>query len=132
MERIKPKIPGMIALAVSVVSCVFLVGSVISSITEPPVEEGLSGAFALWVYAVIFAIISIVFYLTDAVMCIRKTFGEKLDVLDAVLIFWVFGSIPMVIFVGGALGINILIWNVYYLAMYLLETVSVVRWIKRK
>lgn len=128
----KTKIPGLIALIISALSFLLLIGAIVTSITEQPVEEGVSGSFALWIYAVIIAMISLIFYVIDAFFCIGIAIAKRRITMDIVLVLLTAGSIPMVIFVGGALGINVLIWNVYYLVMFVLEMISVVRWVKRK
>ena len=42
------------------------------------------------------------------------------------------GSIPMFVFVGASLGINILIWNLYYAGMFVLQVFSIRKIILKK
>ena len=51
-------------------------------------------------------------------------------IFNAVLTVMLLGAIPMGLFVGGKLGINIYIWNVYYLAIFVLEVISISKHMK--
>ena len=55
----------------------------------------------------------------------------KIDpIFNIVLAFLLLGTIPMMLFVGGKLGINIYIYFLYYLAIFVLEVVSIIKHIK--
>ena len=51
-------------------------------------------------------------------------------IFNTILSILLLGAIPMALFVGGGLGINIYIWNAYYLAIFILEIVSIVKHVK--
>ena len=74
MRSITTKISAMIAMLISLFSFVLLVSAFIVSINEVPPEMGVSRSFALWVFAVIIAIISLIFYTVDAIFSIMKIF----------------------------------------------------------
>ena len=91
---------------------------------------GVSKSFAFWVYAVITSILSLIFYFVDAVMSIAKAILKIHPVFNIVLAVMLFGAIPMMLFVGAKLGINIYIYFSYYLAIFVLEIVSIIKHIK--
>ena len=130
MKKLTSKIPAMIGIGISVISFILVISAFILAVNEPEVSEGVSRSFALWIYSVITAMISLLFYVLDAFVCIKEITARCQEIFNTVLVVLIFGSIPMVIFVGGGLGINILIWNLYYLLMFVLEAISVVRHIK--
>ena len=130
MRSITTKISAMIAMLISLFSFVLLVSAFIVSINEVPPEMGVSRSFALWVFAVIIAIISLIFYTVDAIFSIMKIFMKVHPAFNFILAVILIGAIPMVIYVGGGLGINIYIWFSYYLLMFALEIVSIIKHIK--
>ena len=71
------------------------------------------------------AIVSIVFYLIDAILMIDDLYHTPTRLLAIAVIAMAVGSIPMFIFVGGCMGINVLIWNVYYAGMFVLQVFSI-------
>ena len=75
---------------------------------------------------------SLIFYFVDAVFSIIKIFMKIHPIFNTILSIMLLGAIPMGLFVGGGLGISIYIWNAYYLAIFILEIVSIVKHIKMK
>ena len=94
--------------------------------------RGVSKSFAFWLFGMIVAYFSLIFYFIDAIFSIIKIFMKIHPVFNAVLSIMLLGAIPMGLFVGGGLGISIYIWNAYYLAIFILEIVSIVKHIKMK
>lgn len=131
MSRITSKWPVLIGTVITALSLLLLIVALVVSLFVSPIDEavgGVSRSFALWTYSVILAMISLFFYAIDGVICLIKAVQEKEDrILNIILTILIIGSIPMVIYVGGGLGISILIWNVYYIGMYILEIVSIKR-----
>ena len=130
MKDISSKIHAIIAMAISLVSFGFMIASLVAMINYvPPTEEefGVSPAFAFWLYGILIAMFSLIFYLVDAVLSIIKVFKRIDPVFNGILAFLLIGAVPMVIFVGGGLGINVYIWNAYYLAIFVLEAISIVK-----
>ena len=78
----------------------------------------------------IVAYFSLIFYFADAVFSIIKVVLKIHPVFNAVLSIMLIGAIPMAIFVGGGLGVSIYIWNAYYLAIFILEIISIAKHMK--
>jgi len=132
MKETLGKTHAMIAMAISLVSFAFMIASLAVMLTEAPPESGVSRSFALWAFGMIFAYLSLIFYFVDAVLSMVKIFRRIHPVFNSVLALMLFGAIPMALFVGGGLGINIYIWNAYHLAIFVLETVSIIKHLKLK
>jgi hypothetical protein len=130
MKSLSTKIPAIIAMLISVFSFVLLISAFVVSTNEPPRDMGVSRSFALWVFAVIFSMISLLFYSIDAIFSAVKIFLKIHPIFNSILVLILIGAIPMVIFIGGSLGINIYIWFSYYLLMFALEIVSIIKHIK--
>ena len=130
MRSASSKIPAMIAMLIAILSLGLLITAFVVSINEVEPERGVSKSFAFWVYAVIASILSLIFYFIDAVMSIVKVFLKIHPIFNTVLALLLFGTIPMMLFVGAKLGINIYIYFSYYLAIFVLEIVSIVKHIK--
>ena len=131
MRSVKTKISAMIGMAISVISFALVIAACIVSIGEEPFEQGgVSRSFALWVFSVILAFLSMPFYFVDGCLCVVKAIESIHPLFNAVLALLLFGAIPMVLFVGGGLGINILIWNLYYAAILTLEMLSIVKHVR--
>ena len=120
-------------MIISLVSFVLMISSFVALITEPPLEQGdISKSFAFWLWGMIVAYFSLIFYFIDAILSAIKVFMKIHPVFNTILSTLLLGAIPMGIFVGGGLGISIYIWNAYYLAIFTLEIVSIVKHIKMK
>lgn len=130
MKNVAIKIPAIIAMLISIFSFALLVSAFIVSVNEVPPEMGVSMSFALWLYAVIISMISLIFYTVDAILSTVKIFRKIHPVFNFILAVILIGAIPMVVYVGGGLGINIYIWFSYYLLMFALEIVSIIKHIK--
>ena len=130
MRDFTTKIHAIIGMAISVVSFGLLITSLILGLIESPTEFGLSNSFSFWVLSVIVAMISLLFYIIDALLSIVKAFKKVDPIFNSLLSILLFGAVPMVIFVGGGTGINIYIWNAYYLTIFVLEIVSLIKHIK--
>ena len=128
VRTLKSKIPAMIAMAVSSVSFVLVLLSLVAPLFEAPIVKdapGTSYSFVLWAFSLMAAIVSIVFYLIDAILMIDDLYHTPTRPLAIAVIAMTVGSIPMFIFVGGRMGINVLIWNVYYAGMFVLQVFSI-------
>ena len=130
MKRLYSKIPAMIAMLIAIFSLGLLITAFIVSINEVEPESGVSTSFACWVYAVITSMLSLIFYFVDAVISVVKAFLRIHPIFNIVLALLLVGAIPMMLFVGAKLGINIYIYFSYYLAMLILEIVSIIKHIK--
>ena len=130
MKSISTIIPAMIAMLIAILCFGLLITAFIVSINEIEPESGVSRSFAFWVYAVITSMLSLVFYFIDAIWSIAKAIMKIDPIFNIVLAFLLLGTIPMMLFVGGKLGINIYIYFLYYLAIFVLEVVSIIKHIK--
>ena len=130
MENTSSKSAAIFAMIISLISFGLMIASLIVSFNETPVEMDVSKSFALWVYGMIVAYFSLIFYFADAVFSIIKAVLKIHPVFNTILAIMLIGAIPMAIFVGGGLGINIYIWNAYYLAIFILEIISIAKHIK--
>ena len=130
MESTATKSAAIFAMLISLISFCLTIAAFVISANETPVVGGVSRSFAFWIFGVIFAYVSLIFYFIDAIFSIIKVFLKIHPVFNAILSIMLLGAIPMVIFVGGGLGIKIYIWNAYYLAIFVLEIVSIVKHIK--
>ena len=130
MRDFTTKIHAIIGMAISVVSFGLLITSLILGLIESPTEFGLSNSFSFWVLSVIVAMISLLFYIIDALLSIVKAFKKVDPIFNSLLSILLFGAVPMVIFVSGGTGINIYIWNDYYLTNFVLEIDSLIKHIK--
>lgn len=118
----------MIAMAVSSVSFVLVLLSLVAPLFEAPIVKDAPGAsysFGFWALSLMVAIVSIVFYLIDAILMIDDLYHAPTRLFAIAVIAMTVGSIPMFIFVGGRMGINVLIWNVYYAGMFVLQVFSI-------
>ena len=130
MKKIYTKIPAMIAMLIAILSLGLLITAFIVSINEVEPEMGVSRSFAFWVFAVITSMLSLIFYFIDAVISVVKAFLRINPIFNIVLAVLLVGAIPMMLFVGAKLGINIYIYFSYYLTIFVLEIVSIIKHIK--
>ena len=127
------KYPAIIAMIISLDSFGLMITSLVTLLTESSVaytEHAHSRSFVFWMFGVIVALFSLIFYFVDAILSVIKVFMKIHPVFNAILSIMLIGAIPMALFVGGGLGINIYIWNAYYLAIFVLEIVSIVKHVK--
>ncbi|MBE6684279.1 MAG: hypothetical protein IKL66_00545 [Clostridia bacterium] len=130
MRETSIKIHAIVAMAISLVSFGLMIASLVAMLTEMPTDDGVSRSFALWFWGMIVAYFSLIFYFVDAVLSVIKIFRKIHPIFNSVLAVMLIGAIPMALFVGGGLGINIYIWNAYYLTIFILEIVSIVKHVK--
>ena len=127
MKKINSKIPAMIGMLVAIFSLGLLMAVFIVSINEVEPESGVSKSFALWVFAVITSLFSLIFYFIDAILSVIKVFLKIHPIFNTILAALLIGAIPMAIFVGAKLGIHIYIFFSYYLAIFVLEIISIIK-----
>ena len=130
MESTSTKVSAIIAMIISLTSFCLIIAAFFISVNEPPVEMGVSKSFAFWVFGMIVAYFSLIFYFIDAILSAIKVFMKIHPIFNAILSILLFGAIPMGVFIGGGLGVNIYIWNAYYLVIFILEIVSIAKHIK--
>lgn len=112
------------AILSTVISFGLIIASLIISTGEEPPEEmwGVARSFALWVYSIIFALISMVFYFIDAIRAIARMLKGVNPLFNLLAALLFIGAIPLVITIGGSPRIaNIIIWFSYYVLIFILE-----------
>ena len=114
------------AILSTVISFGLIIASLIISIGEAPSEFGVTRSFAYWVYSIIFALISMVFYFIDAIRAIARIFKGVNSLFNFIVAILFIGAIPLVITIGGSPRIaNIIIWFSYYVLIFILEIKSI-------
>lgn len=127
MKRLSWKIPGIIAVALSLWSFALVISGSVVSIGYEWSGDGVGQPFRLWICSILVAMLSMVFYTIDAILCIKVAIQNEKRLFHVLLAILLLGGIPMVVFVGGYAGLLAgIVWNVYYLAMAVLEVLSVV------
>ena len=131
MRKVSSKNAAIIAMVISVGSFALLAAAFIVSVYEVPRDKGVSLSFALWIYSVMAAMFGLLFYSIDAVVSAKKIFQNIHPIFNTVLVLALIGAIPMLIYFGAAAGIeNICIWTAYYLMVFVLEVISIVKHVK--
>ena len=132
MKKYINKTNGIIAVIISLASLGFLGATIAFGFKELPDDYmGMPPSFAFWVYSMIFSLISMVFYVLDAVHSIELALVKKIfPAFNIIFALIVFLGIPVAIFIGG--GVYTAVWYVYYAVMIAMEIVSIVRHIKIK
>lgn len=115
MKQLLGKIPAMIGMLIGCVSFVWYIQSFFDSVyTE------------LWIGSAIMATFSMLFFFLDAIISFVKA-RKKIDAkFNYILTLVLVGAIPMVVYFGGS-GRDFfnVIWNVYYLLVFVLEAISI-------
>jgi hypothetical protein len=76
MRETSIKVHAIIAMVISLVSFSLMIASLVVMLTETPVDEGVSRSFALWMFGMIVAYFSLIFYFVDAVLSVIKIFRK--------------------------------------------------------
>lgn len=124
---------ALIAIAISVISILLALASIIVEFVgirfDIPAKEGAT-PFALWVYSVIIAIVSLFFHILYAALSVIDIYLKNNPVLNLITVLLIFGAIPMMFFAGSPGGYSLL-WNLYYTATVTLEILTLVKGMKR-
>ena len=125
-KRIISKGRGVTALVLTAISLAFmLVGIVFSQPTDSE-GMGINVSFACWVYSMIVAFISVLFYALDGFSSIGKMFRGIFPVFNFFTAILFLGAVPMAILVGAAAKYTVY-WYVYYLFIFLWEIISIAK-----
>ena len=132
MKALLLKIPALVAICLSLLSLLLVLFMVICSVNENPAEqEGFSPSFTFWIFSILTAAISIVFFYADGVISVISSTRKNNVVFNIILSVAIFIS-PILLFTAGALsGVTFIIWNIYYLGLLSLEVVSIIFVIKK-
>jgi hypothetical protein len=133
MKKILIKIPAILAVLISLLSVVFFLTAAIYALIEVTIETetmGVSDSFLFWFLSLMAALFSLTFYFIDAMISLAYAFRKINPSFNFVLAAILLGGIPMTLFVDTRLGIYCFLWFSYYLAMLILEIVSIIKHIK--
>lgn len=126
MRDVASKTHGIIAVIISAISLGLMIWGLF---IDTPVEQGVSRGFACWIFSIIVAIVSVISYVVDGIICLIKALNKirpGFNLISAVLYI---GSVPMLFFVGAALNFTV-VWYVYYLGIFVLQIVDIIKHIK--
>ena len=126
MKKLYTKIPAIIAMLICVVAVALAIALVIFALKANSSDVG----FLLGIVIYYAAIISYIFYLIDAVLSIIKAVMKINPVFNGILAVLIVGTIPMSMFAFQAKHLYIGLMYIYYLAIFVLEVISVVKHIK--
>lgn len=114
MKTLLSKLPAVLAMGIALISFVFYVQSLFEPISD------------IWIGSVIMAVLSLPFFLVDAVISLVKAVKKQDTRFNAILALAIIGLCPMVgIFGGSGRDLFNVIWNVYYLMVFVLEILSI-------
>ncbi len=119
------------AIISTAISFGLIIASLVISIGEAPPEEifGVTRSFAFWVYSIIFALISMVFYFIDAVRAIARMLKGMNPLFNFFVALLFIGAIPLLVIVGAGLGTaNIIVWFSYYVLIFAMEIRSIFKY----
>ena len=125
MKQICKMLPAIIGMLLNLFSFALVIAALVLESNEIPPPTGVSRSFGMWVYSVLTAFMSIFLYLIDLYTSFWHLRSRKILLILKILL--VLGSIPMVILIGGRLGICILIWNIYFAFVFLIEIISFIQ-----
>ena len=118
-------LPAFIGMLLNLLSFAQVIAAFVLKSTEVPPATGVSRSFAAWADSFLIAFISIFLYLVDLNASFSALkFCKKLLIIKTVFVIC---AIPLVLLVGSQLGVCILIWNIYYLVLFLVELISFVK-----
>ena len=129
MKGVKYKISAIIAMIISLFSFGFLAASFVLGLIGG--RYGWDG-FSCWIISVLIAGLSLFFYIVDAFLSSINISMKIHPIFNSVLVLMLVGTIPMFLYVGCRPGVNIYIWNAYYLAVFIMEVASVLKNIEPK
>lgn len=118
------KIFAILGMVVSALSFLCAIGSLVTIPIQPENEAGISISFGLWIYSAILGLLACFPYGIDALLCLGKAVRRQDTVFNGVLAAVLLLGFPMSIYVGGALGLGTWLWNIYHIAMVVLEIIS--------
>lgn len=120
-------VSSICAILFSIASFGMLVAAAVYLIKSNPSEEVMMPpSFAFWIYSVIFALISMVFYFIDALRAIARAFKKINPAFNLIISLLFVCAIPLLVFVGA--GSGVIIWNAYYILIFVLEIVSTIKY----
>ena len=126
MRDVASKTHGIIAVIISAISIGLMIWGLF---IDTPVEQGVSRGFACWIFSIIIALISVFAYVVDGIVCAIKAFQKNRPGFNLISAVLYIGSAPMAFFVGLPLNTTV-IFYVYYLGIFVLQIIDIVKHIK--
>lgn len=126
MKKYSHKVPMTIGLFVSLISIYFFIKYLVVVMIG-------NSEFSLGILlsAFIMTLLSLAFYGIDAVISIIRTFIGREIKFNIMLAVVVLVAIPLAVYALVAFDIiSFIIWGVYYICLFILEIISVVKHIK--
>ena len=105
MKDVASKTFGIIAVIISAVSIGLII---LSFFVEAPTDQGVSRGFACWIFSVIVAFFSVLFYVIDGVVCLVKAFTKIDPIFNLISALLYIGFVPMALFVGAAFNSTVI------------------------
>lgn len=128
MTKIYTKIPAIIGMIVCVIGFVLIIISIAFTIYDGTVNLAL----LIGRIIVTTATISYLFYFIDAILSIVKAIIKIRPIFNSILALLIVGTIPMELWALRSKRIYIGLLCAYYLAIFVLEVISVVKHIKKE
>ena len=115
MKALLRKIPAMIAMLITLASVACYVLPAAGLVHHE-----------YWILSVILAVLSMPFFFIDAIISFVRALKKEDSKFNYLLALVLVGGIPMLL-IFGQVGIDSfnVIWNVYYLLMFVLEVISI-------
>jgi CDP-diglyceride synthetase len=132
IKTLSSKISAVIGMGIALVSFGFFIASMICSFGEPVEVMGVSREEWMRFFGVIAAGASMVLYVIDAIYCAIRFFMKTDRILNGILTLLILGGIPMIAFVGSRGGACAVIWNVYFLGIFVVEAISLAGFFSKK
>lgn len=137
MNKLHSKIPAMIAMAISSVSFVFLLLSLFCTLAQGSIQTIFGLSVLIGAVGLLISLLSSVFYLIDAFLSLHKA-RKKIDpVFNTFLGILLLVSIPILVVSTGmgriltdaaaGNGLPLAFWIIGYLAIFVLEIISIAR-----
>lgn len=130
MRSIFTKIPTLLGILIAIVSFCLLICMLVLAKAIPPNGEGFHPSFVSWIFSVIFALISLPFFITDAVLSILKAVSKIHLPFNIALATILLVSPFILVFFGANAQHGFIVWNIYYFIMIVMEFVSLALSIK--
>lgn len=133
MKKLRSKIPAMIAMFLALFTFGFMIAMFISDLFSPPVEfeGGIGFGFACWIYGMAIAVHSLVFYFFDALLTLHKATLKIDPVFNTIVGTSLLVAIALLIILSRGVLLMVILWNVIFLAIFVLEIISICRQLKK-
>ena len=127
MRKIYTKIPAIVAMIACIAGFALITTLTIAFLIN---DDFANPGFGVGIIICATAIISYFFYFIDAILLIVKAVLKIHPVFNGILAFLIVGTIPMTLWTLNAKQLYIGLLCAYYLAIFVLEVISVVKHIK--